>query len=177
MDCSKRESNTKHKLYQQNQICQLYMDGDKYRQNMHTEGFVNALLAIPAGIFQSNYTGYGPLYIVLWVIVHVQGQNGDSRSRNVTCRQTLLQNEAVVVVSLQRSAMESLRSVKAGGENYCCRDCWVLLVFFPTISTLFFPTITVMFTCVCLSLFDAYCSNVLYTVKQHPESSLLKLII
>ncbi len=53
----------------------------------------------------------------------------------MTCGQTLLQNEAVMVVSLQRSAMESLRSVKAGGENYCCSDCRVLLVCFPTIST------------------------------------------
>lgn len=41
------------------------MDCNKYRQNMHSEGFVNALLAIPAGIFQSNYTGYGTLYTVL----------------------------------------------------------------------------------------------------------------
>lgn len=56
----------------------------KYKQNMHSEGFVNALLAIPAGIFQSNYTGYGTMYTVLWVVVHVQGQNGDSWSRNVT---------------------------------------------------------------------------------------------
>lgn len=66
LELAKRHQKTKQ--HQRDQICQPYMDCHiikKYRQHMHSEGFVKALLAIPAGIFQSNYTSYSTLYTAL----------------------------------------------------------------------------------------------------------------
>lgn len=113
----------KTKQHQWDQICQ-FMDCHiikKYRQHMHSEGFVNALLAIPAGIFQSNYTSYSTLYTALWVTAHVQGQNGDSWKRNVTsvtvdnptsdwnCNGGIRNQDP-----LQSSSMDSTNSPRAG---------------------------------------------------------------
>lgn len=109
----------------------VYRLQHKYRQHMHSEGFINALLAILTYVFQSNYTSYDTPYIALWVIVHVQGQNGAGMWPQRLWTNPTRTVMVLLATQTQKSSMDSIRSARVGGENYCCSYCWVLLVFSP----------------------------------------------